>query len=81
LAAGAGAPDGASDLPEQAAQSAMQTSRPAFVKFMDAMRGIIMDFRAGRVSGDAAQQRSAHRAGGRAAGDREAYFLAPAHCE
>jgi hypothetical protein len=32
-------------------------------------------------SGDAAQQRSANRTGGRAAGDREAYFLTPAHGE
>jgi hypothetical protein len=34
-------------LPEQAVQSAMQTSRPVFVKFFDAMRGIIMDFAEG----------------------------------
>jgi hypothetical protein len=48
---------------------------------MDAMPGIIMEFDVPRVLGDAAQQRNAHGAGGRAAGDREAYFLAPAHGE
>jgi hypothetical protein len=72
---------GASGLPEHAVQSAMQTSRPIFVKFMDAMRGIIMDFGEGARSGDAAQQRSAHRTGSRAAGHREADFLTPAHGE
>jgi hypothetical protein len=42
-------------LPEHAVQSAMQTSRPVFVKFLDAMRGIIMEFDEPRVLGDAAQ--------------------------
>src|SRR5277367_3426410 len=85
---------GASDLPLQAAASAMHVARAILGKFMDAMDDIIMEFaeggassdrvRGARVrarSGDAAQQRGAYGAGRSAAGDREADLLAPAHGE
>src|SRR5450755_3442352 len=48
-AAGCAALGGGSDLPVQAAHSAMHTSRAIIEKFLDAMHGIIMDFAVRRV--------------------------------